>query len=175
MRFRYATLLGASLTITVATGDATIFVPMSVEDLTRNSTAIVIGTVASVDGEEAGGKIYTLVTLTVEEDLKGTASALLTIKEKGGIAGNRRQTVFGTPEFQVGERVLLFLTQRSDGSWRTNQMALGKFRIETTAVGTVHAVQSFGPGTTVLVSRNTAPPPGALLLDDLLATVRRAL
>jgi hypothetical protein len=153
----------------------TTFVPMTIEDLTRSSLAVVIGTVDSVTGvETADGRIATLITVAVEQVLQGNLpGAVITLKEDGGVVAGRREVVFGAPSFQTGERVLLFLSVNRDGSLRTNQLAMGKFHIEIDATGQRQAVQRFGAGTMVIVPPGTTAPSPVLPLDDLLATVQR--
>ncbi len=170
-------MLSVALLVVYSAGQvhATVFVPMTVEDLTRSSVAVVIGTVDDLAGVEQGGRVFTAVRMVVEETLKGefTTSAV-TLKEAGGEVGGRREVVFGAPSFSPGERVLLFLVTRADGSLHTNQLAMGKFRIESDAAGVPQAVQHFGSGTMVIVPPGAVPPSGAVRLEDLLRRVRDA-
>src|ERR1041385_4953702 len=91
---------------------ATIFVPMTIDDLARSSVAVVIGTVdrlTSVDSPD--GRISTLVAVRIEEVLRGDVPVpVVTLKEDGGTVGRHREVVFGTPSYTLGERVLLFLS-----------------------------------------------------------------
>jgi hypothetical protein len=66
----------------------------------------------------------------VEEVLKGELSEVeVTIKELGGTVGGLRSWIFGSPEFVLGERVLLFLTANPDGTMRVLSLYQGKFAI----------------------------------------------
>lgn len=176
MRVHHTLLVASICVVSAAQAGATAFVPMTVEDLTDSSAAIVIGTVEQLTGVEHEGTISTLVTVTVEQVLKGDLHATdITLKEDGGSVGGRQQIVFGTPSFYRGERVLLFLTVRDDGSLRTNQLALGKFRIELDQNGMPQAVQQFGAGTMMVVPPGATPPSPSVPLGNLLTAVRSAL
>jgi hypothetical protein len=83
--------------------------------------------------------------------------------------------VFGAPTFEPGARVLLFLTTRPDGSLRTNQLAQGKFDIETDAAGVARAAQRFDSRNLIVIPPGGTPPSGPVPLADLLATIRRTV
>ncbi|HXQ24332.1 MAG TPA: matrixin family metalloprotease [Candidatus Acidoferrales bacterium] len=166
----------AALTILAAGRvDATTFVPLSIEELARGSVATVIGTVTEVRAVQSHrGAIYTLVTIAVEEVVQGQLSAaVITLKEDGGVLGGRSETVFGAPRYRAGERVLVFLTVRPDGSLRTTQLALGKFALEVGAAGMPQARQDLGPSVMLMVPHGAAAPPALRAFSDLLSIVRR--
>jgi hypothetical protein len=149
---------------------------MAVEDLARSSPAIVIGTVESVTGIDGDARVFTLVRVAVEQVLRGELTdSVIVLKESGGGTADRQEIIFGAPSFQPGEHALLFLTTRADGSLRTNQLAMGKFLIETDAAGVPRAAQHFGAGTTLVIPPGGAPPSGPVPLDELLRSVRAAL
>ena len=155
---------------------ATIFVPMTVEDLARSSSAIVTGTVGDLTGVEQNRRVFTLVTVSIEQVLKGElAEPVITLKENGGIVAGKQEIIFGAPSFRPGEYVLLFLTRRPDGSLQTNQLAQGKFGIENDAVGVPRAGQHFGPGSMIVIPPGGTPPSGPVRLDELLDRVRNAV
>jgi len=52
------------------------------------------------------------ITLTVDDQLKGTSDGLVTVFQ----TGSEDWSVVGDPRYQDGERYLLFLTPRGDGS-----------------------------------------------------------
>jgi len=161
--------------VSAGAADATTFVPMPIEELAADSVATVIGTVQDINTVEAhDGDIFTLVRVAVEEVLRGDVPGpVITLKEDGGSIGGRNEVVVGTPHFDRGERVLLFLTTRHDGSLRTNHLALGKFHIETEASGMPQARQHFERGIALVI------PPGVLwhsvmALGDVLHTLQAA-
>jgi hypothetical protein len=154
---------------------ATMFIPVPIEDLAASSVAILIGTVTDLTAVRSpAGEIFTLVRVAVEEVVKGTVAApVITLKEDGGAVGNQREVVFGTPSFRRGERVLLFLTVRADGSLRTNHLALGKFRIEIGTSGMPHARQHVGHGATIVARDGKTTTALEAPLGDLLAAVKQ--
>jgi len=168
---RRALLATLCLAFGAASAGATAFVPMPIDDLARSSAAVIVGTVHRVDSLERAGRIFTEVTLAIEETVKGKVGTMLTLVEPGGVIGGRREVVFGVPQFAVGELVLLFLAQRPDGSWQTNHLALGAFHIGLDADGMPQAEQAFGPGTLVIASSG-APSVTRLPLAVLLAAAR---
>ncbi|HET9531420.1 MAG TPA: matrixin family metalloprotease, partial [Blastocatellia bacterium] len=114
-------------------GATTVTIPAD-DDMIVGARAIVRGRVLSVGSalDQNQDRIYTYITLRVQEVLKGQIKERrIVIKELGGIVGNRAMVIYGNPQFRVGERVLLYLDTWADGSLRTYQMFLGKFNIIT--------------------------------------------
>jgi hypothetical protein len=63
----------------------------------------------------------------------------------GGHVGNEASAIGGVPEFQPGERVLLFLSRRPDGSLRLTDITYAKFVIVRDApTGRDQAVRASG-------------------------------
>src|SRR2546425_935082 len=107
---------------------ATTFVGVSERILARAADAIVIGTVEQIETVTgADGTISTLVTLDVEEALKGHVERRLTLKQPGGSIGGRALWIAGGPRFRTGERQLLFLSAAADGTARTTALGMGQF------------------------------------------------
>jgi hypothetical protein len=163
------------LAFTAAAARATTFVPMRIDDLARSSIASIIGTVQEVRSVQArDDTLYTLVTIVVEQVLRGTLPAgVIVLKEDGGHVGGRQEVELGAPRFAAGQRALLFLTARPDGSLRTNHLALGKFDITLDRHGMPGARQHFESGTTVLVPGGVTAPT-SLPLGDILASIASA-
>jgi putative Ig domain-containing protein/matrixin/Ig-like domain-containing protein/S-layer family protein len=109
----------------------TVVVPAD-EAMLIGARAIVRGKVLSVGAayDEQQNRVYTYITLRVQEVLKGQITTRrIVIKELGGVSGDRATIIFGNPRYTVGERVLVYLDTWADGSLRTHQMFLGKFDI----------------------------------------------
>jgi hypothetical protein len=116
----------------VRNADATIIIPTEDRNLIRQANTIVVGQVTRIDGHwyAAKAQIYTHIGIRVEEVLKGELRETeVTVKQLGGTVGGLRSWIFGSPEFVMGERVLLFLTPNSDGSPRVLNLYEGKFSI----------------------------------------------
>ncbi len=100
------------------------------EDLVLGARAIVRGRVLSVECAMDGERIYTYITLRVQEVLKGNLSSRkIVLKEEGGEFAGLGSITWGTPQFAPDENVLVYLTTRDDGSLRVYDMFLGKFNI----------------------------------------------
>jgi hypothetical protein len=116
----------------LADAHATIIVPTEDAQLIRQARTIVQGQITKIESHWYAAKtqIYTHVGVRVEEVLKGELPEVeVTVKQLGGSVGGLRSWVFGSPEFVVGERVLLFLTANPDGTLRVLGLYQGKFSI----------------------------------------------
>jgi len=126
-------LLGLCLALCFASSArASTFIMASDDDLIVGARAIVKGKVLSIDcqADEQTGRVFTYVRVRIQEVIKGEiAERQIVLKEEGGQVGNRGSTIFGSPRFNLGERVLLYLDTRRDGSLRVYQMFMGKFSI----------------------------------------------
>ena len=113
---------------------ATTFTVPSDDELIIGARAIVRGKVLSLTSrlDPAQDRIFTYITLRVNEVLKGRiVERKIVLKQEGGQLGTRGSIVFGTPQFNLGEEVLLYLDTWRDGSLRVHQMLLGKFTVVT--------------------------------------------
>jgi hypothetical protein len=111
---------------------ATTVIRPSDDDMAIGARAIIRGKVLSIESrfDEQQSRIYTYITLRVQEVIKGEITERkIVIKELGGEAGGRISVIYGNPQFNRGEKVLLYLDTWKDGSLRTYQMFLGKFSI----------------------------------------------
>ncbi|HEV8660971.1 MAG TPA: PKD domain-containing protein [Thermoanaerobaculia bacterium] len=114
------------LAIAAAASATTIVMP-SDEQLIQKSPVIVRGMVVSSEPVERGGAIWTETVLQIDETLKGNVGATVTIREIGGMIGNRITKIFGAPEYATGEHVLAFLTPTPRGDYQTIDLFVGKF------------------------------------------------
>ena len=113
---------------------ASTFTVPSDDELIVGARAIVRGKVLSLSCqlEPEQDRLFTYITLRVQEVLKGAiVERRIVLKEEGGQVGTRGSIVFGTPQFKLGEEVLVYLDTWRDGSLRVHQMLLGKFGIVT--------------------------------------------
>lgn len=160
-RLHVRVLVLAMMLLWPAGARASVLVPLTDRALVDSSPLIVMGEVLAIEGVELrSGRILTEITLYVEEVLKGQVPGdTVVITEPGGQVGDRLVWIHGAPEFRVGERVLVFLTPRRNGSCQTNGLGLGKFAISS-AVG--------GGG----LATRTVPAPDIRSLDRFLAKIR---
>ena len=113
------------------TNAMTVILP-SDDDLIIGARAIVRGKVIAISTalDPQQQTPYTYVTLDVSEVFKGDITTNeIVLKEQGGESGNTGSLLYGTPNFHMGEEVILYLDNWADGSLRVYQMFLGKFSV----------------------------------------------
>lgn len=134
------------------------FVLMDDQQLLETSAVVVTGTVTVIESAEGPeGGIQTYIHIQPDRIIKGSiGNDPLVIREPGGTVGEMQSWVYGAPEFQVGERALVFLVRNPDGTLQTNSLAMGKFTLDVDANGHTIATRDFGYGT-ALLSPGTTP------------------
>lgn len=115
---------------------------LSLDDMIRESTAIVRGTIAGSHTTQQGPLIYTHYTLQVSESLKGSPQATVDFVVPGGVANNIRQTFAGAPEFHQGGNYVLFLWTGSSGLTHIIGLTQGIFSLSPGASGDLVATRS---------------------------------
>ncbi len=118
-------LLGMSL------AGATTLLKLDFSDLAREAEHIVVGTVTGIQGEwDASARfIHSNVTILVEQSLRGNVPSEIVLRTPGGQIGSVGMTAHGAPSFEVGEKVLVFLTAWEDGSAKVLGYFQGKSRV----------------------------------------------
>jgi hypothetical protein len=89
--------------------------------------AIVIGRVLGSHIEASRFGIETVTSISVDEAIKGSVAGVVQVHEPGGTVGDETRIVPGVPTFAVGERMLLLLYQRDDGTYVVSDLQLGSF------------------------------------------------
>jgi len=109
---------------------ATSYVMVSDQHLVQTSAAAVEARVLSVDSAPSGAMPFTDYLIEVDRLLSGEIPGRNLIVRIPG--GERPDGVglklFGLPEFAQGQRVLLFLNPRQDGTYGVSDLLLGAFR-----------------------------------------------
>ena len=115
-------------------------------ELVRRSHAIVIATaVNSYTRLTPAGGVETVTTFDVEEVVMGMLAATkIDVAEPGGVFGDRAQLFPGVPQFEPGERVLLFLRRTPRQTWAVTDFGLGRFSIVNDRLGRALAVRDEG-------------------------------
>ncbi len=111
-------------------------VKISDKNLVLSSDAIITGKVLSIESRWNASKtnIYTDITIALNQTIKGDlGSNTIVIEQVGGKIGDKEVWLTGSPEFSVGEEVLLFLKANSSGVLHTAHMGMGKFSISQTS------------------------------------------
>jgi len=117
---------------------ASTVVAMTLEQMSERAETIFLGRVTGTraDWNAERTRIYTYVTLEVDRYLKGGSdSKVTTVRLLGGRVGPYLAMVPGTPQFDVGEEVLLFCAGAGARIPTVLGMSLGKFTIATDASG----------------------------------------
>jgi len=124
-------LVGVVVLLGIGLAGATSLVKMSFSDLAREADHIVVGTVTGIQGEwdESARFIHTNVYLTVERSLRGNAPEEIIVRTPGGEAGGVAMRADGVASFEVGEKVLVFLTTWEDGRAKVLGYSQGKSRV----------------------------------------------
>lgn len=136
---RFGTL---SLVLILALGTlltATTVIPMSVEELTSAATHIVRAHV--IDSRSAWddqhSTIYTYTRFQIDETIKGSPDAVITVKQLGGSAGGYTLHVAGVHPWNNAESAVLFLrlSEEHDGTFSIVGLMQGDFRVHRSGTG----------------------------------------
>jgi hypothetical protein len=126
----------AIISLLASAASATVFQPATDRELVDRSDAVIIATVRDAASRmRADGYVVTDYRFDVEQTLKGAAAGTITVSEIGGVAGSRFTFIADSASYAPGERVMVFLRKRADGTYFTTSMAMGKFSFTRTARG----------------------------------------
>jgi len=104
---------------------STVILPTE-DDMIDASDVVAVAKVTSITSYDTDVGIRTLVDFAVSEVLKGTPPPGLAVRELGGKVGENVFWIPGSPTYRVGERVMVFLDQREDGTYRTKLLDAGR-------------------------------------------------
>ncbi len=89
---------------------------LTLDELALRADSILVGEVTDITVyEEGSGNIYTIVTLSVEQSIKGETEVEAQMRVPGGEVDGRVLFVEDAPSFQLGERTVVFLSRGGDG------------------------------------------------------------
>jgi len=165
-RVTAAWFLVQGLAMAIAQGaPATMVVPLDDLGLVESSVGIVIGRVERIESvqDPSGSRLFTRIRISVEEALKSEfPDGEITVRQTGGVVGDLRQWIDGSPEFALGERVLLFLDEDRDGHLRVAHLFQGKYRIwRDPETGDEYADRPTPPGVRVRAAPGASHPGAA--------------
>jgi hypothetical protein len=125
-----AALAAALLAAGPGTARASTALVATVEELARQSDAVVHGQVERREAWRSadGLRIFTTVEIRVGAAWKGAAPARVTLRVPGGVVGGVGQRVLGAPVFEDGEEVVVFL-RASGPAHQVVGLAQGKFAV----------------------------------------------
>lgn len=149
----------------------------SLQELAVESELIVTGRIVSVEyvwEDETHRAINTLLTVEVDQYVKGAGNASVVVRQLGGHIGEFGDEIPGVPAFAPGEEVVLFLVKFKGEYW-IHSMALGAFRVSTEDAGQ-SIVYNYLPDVTVVDPETRQSIPGetvfkAIALPDFIARV----
>jgi PKD repeat protein len=153
----YTPLVFLLLALFGSLASATTIILPTDEHLVDSTTLVVEGRVIASAPIDIAGGIWTETIIAVDRTLKGSAGRSLVIREVGGILGDRASIVFGTPEYTPGEKILVFLSEAADGTFRTRDLMVGKFDERWSRGRRVWHRDADRPGTEILEPGGDGP------------------
>lgn len=174
MRGRRVVAMAAVVSLGLASPAlATMVLHLEIEDLIPLSPLVVVGQVNTIEASWNADrtKIYTRVSVTVEEQLRGSAAAaVVEIKLIGGNVDGTLAEMPGAPRFEPGERVLLFLEPRKDSDgYLPVGLFQGKFQVFRDPKSGLDLLLRDEPGRGVTVVGGTAKVQAARSLREVRA------
>lgn len=146
-------------------------VPLSFEELVRQSSSVVYARVVDVHGQWSDDRrrIDSLVTVEVIKGLKGTATAELTVTVPGGQVGRYVNLMPGAPTFARGDLAVLFLTARGPRLPVTTGFTQGIYRVQrdTNSGATLVAPPAVEPAGAPIVRGDRRRQPVSLAAFEL--------
>jgi hypothetical protein len=104
----------------------------SIEKLSQESDAVVIGRVAGLTSEwnESKTRIQTRVTISVDQNVKGDgAMKSMTVLIPGGEVGGIGEVYSHAPKFKNDENVIVFAKKAKQGYYQVSEGAQGKYSV----------------------------------------------
>ena len=170
----------AGFVLLAACLSATTIVPMSVEDLTRESSQVVDATAVEswAAWNSQHSMIFTFTRFAVSGRLKGQAPETVVVRQPGGSAGGYTTHVAGVRHWASGERAVLFLRpSATDGAMEVTGLMQGNFLVTRDAQGN-ESVSNGVPGVSAYqpASQQVSGYRGAeMKLSDLKTRVQKAV
>jgi len=149
MRGKSWFILMVALCLASVPAAASTFVHMPQHELVANTDALVQGKVIDLRSSwnESGQIIITEAVVAVEETLLGqSVPATVTVRTAGGQVGDFRVEAHGFPQFELGERVLLFLEDGENATMRVVGYQQGHYRVVERLDGVTLAVPQIEDG-----------------------------
>jgi len=104
---------------------------LTLDELAAKADSILVGQVTDIACyQESEGNIYTLVTLSAEQHIKGETQQEVVIRIPGGELNGHMLWVEDVPSFQLGERAVVFLEKREGDDFTVVGGFQGKFSID---------------------------------------------
>lgn len=130
MRLKFLYLV--ALLAACAVGASAAVIHLTTEDLTRNATLVISGTVEDVKSypPDGAGIIYSEALVRVRDTVKGASAApYVTVRYTGGEYEGLVLVVMEEPTFEAGEEVVLFLAPAEGGGYKCPDGVQGKMLV----------------------------------------------
>lgn len=148
MRILLTTLLGCStLNVAEATTYGTLY---TIEEMTDLAHDVISGTVKALDSKHADGVIVTSVTVSIEHNFVGSKSQSFTFEVIGGTVNGITMDVPGSPKFELGQSVLLFLDHKQIVGFGQGSYAIGPERKATRSMEDATILDDETPGSNII-------------------------
>ena len=162
---------------------ATTVAKLGLREMTAASSTVIHGTVVSTRcrWNEDRSLILTDVRVRVDDALKGSAAATVTVVQLGGTIGKLQVDVPGAAAFRPGEEAILFLVPDSRGDLHVAGLSQGRFEVvrnprsgSREVLGLEEAIPAAGAPAVGGVQVLSAPaaPTGPVPLDRFLGDIR---
>ncbi|PWB54253.1 MAG: hypothetical protein C3F06_05165 [Candidatus Methanoperedenaceae archaeon] len=127
-RIIVCTLAVLTLLISV-TNVSALVIEKSLKQITIESDTIITGKVVNKESYRENGKIFTDVTVLVEENIKGKTENKIIVQVPGGVVGDIYAQVSDVPLFENNEDVLLFLKGNKVAGWNQGKYTISNDKI----------------------------------------------
>jgi hypothetical protein len=161
-----------------APAQATVLLPADFTEMATASAVIVRGEIVDVRGQVTGDRrtIESLVTLRVDEAIKGRPGTTVVFRVPGGQVGRYRRVMIGAPVFTPGDAVIVFLRGDAPAIPVPYGLSQGVYRVARDADGRlVVAPPVTAPGLTAARVVRGDPARAPIAADAFTARVRAAL
>ena len=137
MRHAIAVLTTVLMILAAVPARAIVYVSTDFPTLVADARAIVVGRVVALESRWNDGRhgIETLVTIEVEQYLKGDLGTSVTVRTPGGQIGPYLSVMPGAPRFAEGDEVALFLAGNGPALPHVLGLGQGVFRIVLDGAG----------------------------------------
>lgn len=119
-----------ALFASAADAPASVVVPMTLAELSRDARVIVEAEVLAVHVTADTGRVERVVSLRVRARWKGDSDNVVHLRLPGGTHGRTHTMVTGVPSMRVGERFVLFLADSPGGAYRVLGLHQGAWRVQ---------------------------------------------
>jgi len=102
---------------------------MDLPELVSTADSIVQGRVDAIEARYENKMVYSYVSVTVDDPIKGGRRRTVLLRHMGGQVGAKLVWVAGMPQFKQGDQVIVFLRDRRDGTFDVLGLNQGKYDI----------------------------------------------